>query len=116
MTEVARIPTNAGDLDYRAAINRLEWSVWHAEQLGFVMPSEVTAALAILRGEACVTYFSNASASPIILCVGRPETDEDFDDHLEMVEFVCDRLKRRRQRALEKKADTVIGYRWPANA
>lgn len=116
MGNVAKMSaTNAGDCDYKAAINRLEWAVYHAEQMGFVVPVEVTAALLILRGQACVTYFSNASASPTILCVGRPETDEDFDDHMEMVMFVLERLKQRRERHRKQVGAAIVGLaQWSA--
>lgn len=115
MANIAKIRTNAGDCDWKAASNQLAWAAYHARQMGFMVPTEVEAALLILEGQACITYFSNATISPTIICVGKPETDEDFEDHMDMVEFVCARLKARRLRALAKKAEaTVIGYEWPS--
>lgn len=113
MSEVVKMRTNAGDCDWRGASNRLSWAVWHAEQMGFVVPTDVTAATMILQGQAKVSYLSNAG-TPTILCIGRPETDEDFDDQMAMVEFICSKLKERRLRAKAREAEaSVIGFSWP---
>lgn len=115
MGQVMEITTNAGDMDYPAAINRLEWAVWHAQRLGLSVPPHIEAGLMLLTGKAHLTTYSTMGGQPFVLCVGRLETEQDFEDELELIRLSYEVMKRRRKRATEERP-TIIGFDWPPNA